>query len=95
MNRFIVSLKKLLGKAQISREDRRKAEAARQQIRVNLEERAGQLYIVYTDNDTENSQAFTVLSQELTIKEALVLLEATRRAAVEYNMSVINDARKL
>lgn len=94
MKRTINTIKKWLGH-ETSREDRRKAEAVRQQIRVNLEERAGQLYIVYTDSDTENSQAFTVLSQELTIKEALVLLEATRRAAVEYNMSVINDAKKL
>lgn len=95
MNRFITSLKKLLGKAEISREDMLKAETARQQIRVKLEERAGQLYIVYTDGFDLHSHAFTIIDSDMTVKEALEILEATRRAAVEYNMSVINDARKL
>lgn len=78
-------VKEFFGIKPKTKNDAIQAEIAKQKRKVNIEESAGHLYIVYTDLNYEK-HAFIELDPTLTVENAITMLESARRAAVNYNI---------
>lgn len=85
-NKIIKVAFKFLGLEQKTSQEVKQTEILKYKRLINIEERMGRMFIVYQNTGEYTRHAFIELDADLTIADALKLLEAARKAAVDYRV---------
>ena len=85
-SKIIKAAFKFLGLEQKTSQEVIQTEILRHKRLINIEERMGRVFIVYQNTGEYARHAFIELDADLTIADALKLLEAARKAAVDYRI---------
>lgn len=81
----VAPVKEFFGIKPKTNEQRIRAKIAESQALINIEERAGKLFIIYKDESIRRKISSAELASDMTVEEAISKLQSARSAYVGYS----------